>query len=160
MILIVMLSRFLLQVIRLPAQVREDSSLLVCAGKPDFKLTYLPLRIQLCRRRLHHCHAKRAPRVRPSKRTPKNAAQVSPVRKSTYLIINALIKIGLRIVASTYLGWVVAVDRGLEYQYERRRCAHHRGDRDCQRREPFQFLKSNKPGAQQTCLEIDSEGNK
>lgn len=111
MILNVMLSRFLLQVIRLPAQVREDSSLLVCAGKPDFKLTYLPLRIQLCRRRLHHCHAKRAPRVRPSKRTPKNAAQVSPasVRKSTYLIINALIKIGLRI-ASTYLGWVVAVD--------------------------------------------------
>lgn len=45
MIKIVMLSRFLLQVIRLPALVREDSSLLVCQCAGQLDLTYLPLRI-------------------------------------------------------------------------------------------------------------------
>lgn len=45
MILNVMLSRFLLQVIRMPAQVREDSSLLVCQCAGQLDLTYPPLRI-------------------------------------------------------------------------------------------------------------------
>lgn len=56
---------------------RACLSMLISLGND---LTYPPS--ALCRRRLHHCHAKSALRVRPSKRTPKNAAQVSPVSVS------------------------------------------------------------------------------